>query len=327
MAKAKPKTQGPELYKLLERGERKLPVELDPSERDARAHTLAKLVQNFRALDAERADVARTWRVKLKAAKEEIDEAAKAVEEGVEQKKFVVEKRAVFSAQTIDLVRMPDEEVLESRPMTEEEKRDLLQQSLDVTATAPESAEAHAAEVEEAGLLGLPYRPEEDIVDGELEAVGGEAGSDAGPDEDEGQYDEGEYEALGLPPTWPRKWRGKAWKVGEAELAESDVLEVYLRTKASGIGIDELGEQATWLNRAQIGRALSLLKKADLVNKADGGKWCAVEGVPEEQEPGRNDPLPEASAAPKPKRRRAKDTGEAAINTALGQSEAMEAGA
>lgn len=313
---SKAKKNGSETYKLLERGERKLPVELDPAERDARAHTLAKLVQNFRALDAKRAEVAREWRVKLKAAKEEIDEAAIAVEEGVEQKKFVVEVRAVFATRSVDTVRVEDGEVLESRAMTTDESRDYLQPPLDI------GAPAETPDVIDVPL-GLPYRPDDgEIIDAETEPDDG----DADADDAAAVRDEGEYEALGLPANWPPRWRGKTWKVGDAELAESDVLEVYLRVSGAGVELEELAGKLTWLNRAQVGRALALLKKQGMVEKV-GGKFCAVEGEPEEPEPGRADPLPEASAAPKPRRRRAKDTGEQAINAALGQSEAMEAGA
>lgn len=71
-----------------------------------------------------------------------------------------------------------------------------------------------------------------------------------------------------------------------------------------------------------------LMLERELVVKTDEGRWCAkVEAPTESTEAGRNDPLPEAADAKKPKRRRAKDTGEAAINTALGQSEGMEASA
>jgi len=70
-------------------------------------------------------------------------------------------------------------------------------------------------------------------------------------------------------------------------------------------------------------RALAIMRRCGLVRADDGGVWFAAEEAPEvETEPGRKDTLPEAAVAPKPKRRGAKDTGEALLNSALEQSEA-----
>lgn len=301
-------------WRLIERGERKLPVQIDPEERDALGHRLAKLIQNFRALDSERADVARKWRVKLKEAKEEIDEAAEAVERGVEQKRFVVEVRAVFATRTIDTVRVEDGEVLESRPMTAEEEVTYLQQDL---GEAPPATER---EPQAEGYMRLTLRRDEPrIIDVTPEPAEPESEGREEPPEDEGEND-----ALGLPACWPKRWRGKSWKVGEHVLTDSDVLEVYLRVPEAGLAVDALCEQMSWLNREQVTRALSLLAKQGLATKAEGGLWTTA-AAEEEAEPGRSDNLPEAAVAPKPKRRRAKDTGEALINGALEQSEAHEA--
>ena len=64
------------------------------------------------------------------------------------------------------------------------------------------------------------------------------------------------------------------------------------------------------------------MRRALLVVAAKGGVWFVAEEAPAvETEPGRSDTLPEASTTPKPKRSRARNTGEQAINTALEQSE------
>jgi hypothetical protein len=135
-----------------------------------------------------------------------------------------------------------------------------------------------------------------------------------------------ECDAVGVPHGWPRRWLGRSWPIegSETPLTGADIAQVYLAISASGSTVDALCEHAlcNWLSRPHIVRALALLLNQGLVVKDDEGKWFAAVEMPKpETEPGRKDTLPEAAVAPKPKRRGAKDTGEALLNSALEQSE------
>lgn len=119
--------------------------------------------------------------------------------------------------------------------------------------------------------------------------------------------------------------RGSLSAPHDIPLAGGDIFEVYLRIGAKGSTVDELFTAVPWLGRGHVTRSLALLLRRKIVVTEEGRWFAAVEAPEVPTEPGRNDPLPEAAEIVKPKRRRAKDTGEQAINVALGQSEGMEA--
>lgn len=294
-------------YRLVSREEEKMPVELSTEERDRASIRLAELVGEKEALLDQKRDVVREWRVRINAKQEEIDDCAAGVLKGAMPTKFVVETRAVYRTRMIERVRAQDGVVVDARPMTPEEEVQYLQTDIEGQRAQP------------AALLREPGP--ETVEDDEPDAVAG----DVLPDD--------ECDAARVPHGWPKAWMDRRWKVEGAALplTGADVAQVFYSLSASGSTLDELvaeGAPAAYLGRPHVSRAIALLNRRELVAKGEGGAWFArIEAPAETVEPGRNDPLPEASAAPKPKRRRARDTGEAMLNTALGQSEAMEAGA
>src|SRR5690606_24722309 len=134
-----------------------------------------------------------------------------------------------------------------------------------------------------------------------------------------------ECDAVNVPRGWPRAWMERRWRVEGAALplTGADVAQVYHSLSASGSTLDDLcaeGAPSAYLGRPHVARAIALLNGREIVVKDDDGRWWAsVEAPAEPTEAGRSDTLPEAAEIVRPKRRRAKDTGEAAINAALGQ--------
>ena len=293
-------------FRLVSRDTEKMPVELSQAERDRCAVQLAELVEEREKLDADKREVMREWRVRLRSKQEEIDDCAAGVIRGAKPTQFTIETRAVFKSRMIERVRAEDGRVIEKRPMTPEEELQYLQTDI-------------AERAQPAALLREPT-PETVTADEDEPAA---TDGDTLPDD--------ECDAIQVPHGWPRAWMERRWKIEGAALplTGADVAQVYHSLSSAGSTLDELvadGAPAAYLGRPHVARALALLNGRELVVKTDEGRWFArVEAPPADTEPGRNDPLPEASAPAMPKRRRAKDTGEAAINTALGQSEAMEA--
>lgn len=299
-------------FLVIEKLTKKLPVTLDPEEREALKDRENELGE--RVLTLERAhEAASNYAKELsRARKERIEDARAAWAEtmderisGTAQREFKCELRAVIATQSIDLVRLPAGDVVDTRPMNEEERLKYLQGSL-----LPDKDEPQSTLVYATGDLPALTSDESDTIE-----------ADTLPDD--------ECDALSLPHGWPRVWLGRSWRVegSDVPLQGADVAQVYLCISPSGSTVDALVSHPScgWhgpAGRAYIVRALALLLNQGLAVKADDLWFASVEAPKEPTEPGRNDSLPEASAAPKPKRRRAKDTGEAAINTALEQSEA-----
>lgn len=297
-------------FRLVSRDTEKMPVELSQAERDRCAVQLAELVEEKERLDEDKREVMREWRVKLRAKQEEIDDCAAGVIRGAKPTQFTIETRAVFKTRMIERVRTDDSKLIDKRPMTPEEEVQYLQTDI-------------AERAQPAALLREPstlVTNDDDALADEPDATDG----DTLPDD--------ECDAIRVPHGWPRAWMERRWKVEGAALplTGADVAQVHCSLSSGGSTLDELcaeGAPAAYLGRPHVSRALALMLGRELVT-TDDAKWFAkVEAPPAPTEPGRKDPLPEASAAPKPRRRRAQDTGEQAINAALGQSEAMEAGA
>lgn len=316
-------------YRLIEKTTRKLPHALTPEERERlkdAENNLGEKVLNLEReherIRGQEKDEARARREAIKDARSAWVEAMDARRTGVAPRETRVEVRAVIATQTIDVVIAKSGEILESRPMTEEERRDYLQAPLDLT-PATEGQEAPPAEEVAAKADAVP----------ESEPA---AQSDE-PAAESDELDEGEAEALGLPVGWPRSWRGNQWTVRGEALREADVLDVYLRLKVDGTTIDEVldgagavqGMAALGCTRASVGRALSLLRAKGLARRLEApGVWGAVDkrrphAEPEvEPEPGRTDTLPEAADAPRPRRQGRRPTkADALVNAAAEQSD------
>lgn len=297
MAKKQPK------YLVIEKLSKELPTELDAAEREAlkdRENQLGEAVlvleREHESIRAGEKEEARTRREAIKDARAAWSKTIDERRSGTAMREYKCELRAVIASQTIDLVRVTDGEVIETRAMSEEERAKYLQPSLDI---AP----------------ALPLTTTDDALADEPEATAG----DTLPDD--------ECDAIRVPHGWPRAWLDRIWRVDDAALPLSggDVAQVYHSLASSGSTLDELcaeGAPAAYLGRAHVALALARLNGRELVVKDDDGKWWAKVEAPAPTEPGRNDSLPEAAdASKKPKRTRARDTGEQAINAALGQSE------
>lgn len=277
---------------------RELPVELSEAERlelrtreNEQGEEVLLLEREHEHVRAEEKEAARARREAIKDARAAWSKTIDERRSGTAKREFKCQVRAMLVTQTIDTVRIKDGETVDSRPMTEDERARYLQQ----------------------GLL-----TDADAVVEEPEA----SADDTLPDD--------ECDAIRVPHGWPRAWRDRRWRVGDAALPLTgpDVAQVYYSLSASGSTLDELcadGGPSAYLGRKHIVRALALLNGRAMVVVYEGRWWANVEAPTAPTEPGQADTLPEAASAPRPKRRRAKDTGEAAINNALGQSEGMEA--
>lgn len=299
-------------YRLIERAQEKMPVEISQKERDAAAIRLAELIEEKEELTEGKREAMREWRVKLNAKQEEIDDCAAGVLRGAMPTQFTVETRAVYKARTIERVRIQDNVVIESRPMTPDEELQYLQPALpstddqtsgDVTTTLKFPASALTVD-----------KPTTD------------------EDDDSEELDEDRREALGgLPAGWRKAWVEGRWLIDgqPMPLCGADLWEIYLRIPLTGGTLADVSLACLSLQHLSldhVARALQVMKRGGVVKLLEDGVWMvAAEAPPEPTEPGRSDPLPEAAVSPKPKRRGAKTKAEALLNAALDQSEAHEA--
>ncbi len=311
-------------YRLLSVDTEKMPVELSQEERDRCAIELAELNEEAEKLTEEKREVMRGWRVKLNAKHEEIADCAAGVLRGARPKAFSIETRAVYKTRMIERVRAEDGKLIDRRVMTPDEEVTYLQTDI---------GEGRATKT-------LDRDPSPDAKTGPLKLGGNGSAPEApttlvhstGPDEpteeqEVPEIDDDTRAALGgLPRGWRKVWLDSRWRIeGEAlPLSGGDLFEVYLRIsgKGSTTAILHAACEPVGLSLGHVQRALAIMRRCGLVRADDGGVWFAAEEAPEvETEPGRKDTLPEAAVAPKPKRRGAKDTGEALLNSALEQSE------
>lgn len=301
---AKKKVQ--DSYQVIAKETRKLPHTLSEEERlklrekeNELGEKVLKLEREHESVRASEKEEARARREAIKDARSAWSEAIDARRTGVSQVERKVEVRAVVATQTIDVVVVSTGEVLESRPMTEDEKIKHLQGPLDL-GDAPAEGEAQAAPVEGDEASGVELW--EDAPATTVEVPQADA------------LEAGEAEALGLPAGWRRSWRGAEWTVkvngDELTLREGDVHDVWLRlSDVVGVSVAELlkGRDGVgpldWLERQRVAYALRLLVEAGLARKA-GREWVAVvaDAPVEAPEPGRADPLPEAADPARPRR-------------------------
>lgn len=288
---------------------RQLPVELSEQERlelrtreNEQGEEVLLLEREHEHIRTEEKEAARARREVIKDARAAWSKTIDERRSGTALREFKCQVRAMLATQTIDTVRIKDGETVDSRPMTEDERGRYLQQGL-----------LDDAPTVRAGLV-----TDADAVVEEPEA----SADDTLPDD--------ECDAIRVPHGWPRAWRDRRWRVDDAALPLTgpDVAQVYYSLSASGSTLDELcadGGPSAYLGRKHIVRALALLNGRALAVVDEGRWWAKVEAPAAPTEPGQTDTLPEAASPARPKRRRAKDTGEALLNAALGQSEAMEA--
>lgn len=313
-------------YKLLAVDTEKMPVELSQAERDRCAIELAELNEEAESLNDEKREAMRGWRVKLNAKHEEIADCAAGVLRGARPKAFSVETRAIYKTRMIEKVRAEDGRVISKRPMTPEEEVEHLQTAMGderATKTLDREPALDSGRGDVAGRLR----------DAQLSPT---LVYSTGPDEpteeqEEPEIDDDTRTALGgLPRGWRKVWLEASWRIENEPipLRGGDLWEVYIAIKPTGSTTADLHTscERVGLSLGHVQRALQIMRRCKLVRADEGGVWFVAEEAPEvETEAGRNDPLPKAERPSRPKRRGAKDTGEAAINAGLGQSEAMEA--
>lgn len=297
----------PPKFRLINRESIVVPVPLTVEERAAIGDRIGDLGRHLRQLEREHDEKNVAARAEAKVRREDIqdaqgvlDNALEAQTTGVEKRSFACERRAMIASATIELVRLDTGEVVETRAMNEVEQAKFCRQG-DITDVT--------------GGATIPSRQEPgEPVPASVPASRVEAGEseDAEDEEPSTTLDEGEAEALGLPVGWPKAWRGREWKVGDAVLREHDVHDIWLRLADAGSTIEQVleGDAAvvgvsSWLSRKQVARALALLKQRGFAAKNDDGLWVPLEwhnlDLGEESEPGRADPLPEAGDITRPR--------------------------
>lgn len=312
-------------YRLLSVDTEKMPVELSQEERDRCAIELAELNEEAEKLTEEKREVMRGWRVKLNAKHEEIADCAAGVLRGARPKAFSIETRAIYKTRMIERVRAEDGKLIDRRMMTPDEEVTYLQTDIGGERATPHTLDRDPSPDAKTGPLNLGGN-------GSAPEASSTLVHSTGPDEpteeqEVPEIDDDTRAALGgLPRGWRKVWLDSRWLIeGEAlPLSGGDLFEVYLRIsgKGSTTAILHAACEPVGLSLGHVQRALAIMRRCGLVRADDGGVWFAAEEAPEvETEPGRKDTLPEAAVAPKPKRRGAKDTGEALLNSALEQSE------
>lgn len=102
---------------------RQLPVQLTNDERMARAMTAAQLQAEYGEVESRKKDTTRELGQRLKALRTDVEKALIAARTGKETQSVQIEDRRNEERRTIETVRLDTGEVIDSRPMTIEERQ------------------------------------------------------------------------------------------------------------------------------------------------------------------------------------------------------------
>ncbi len=102
---------------------RQLPVKLTDAERMARALRAAELQAEYNLVELRKKETARELGLELKRLRERIEEAQQAVRTGEEPQSVQIEHRRNEERRTIETVRLDTGEIIDTRPMTAEERQ------------------------------------------------------------------------------------------------------------------------------------------------------------------------------------------------------------
>jgi hypothetical protein len=295
----------PPKYRVIARERHAVDVPLTTEERMRAAERAAERSDTVMQLEEEHKLASKREAAEAKLRREEIEEAKEALRAalgarhtGIERRYFEAERRAMVASATIELVLVETGEIVDSRAMSESEQAKWCRQGdiTDVTGGA----------TVEQGIVVGDDSGDEQPADDSAEREPAKEPVDA---DDEAVKLAEENDAMGLPEWWPRAWRDKEWKAGKDEVVTAgDVREVYIRLPEAGRQLDMLLEGvASFLTRAQVTKALALLKKQGrarkLVIEGEPVVWASCVPDESEPEPGRSEEGPEA-ADPKQRPRR-----------------------
>lgn len=101
----------------------KLPCKLNPVQKAEAAEQLANAVGQAESLELERKTIAKDFASRKEALVERIHNLSNMVKEGVEMRSIDCELQLNFSKLTAILTRLDTCEIIEERPLTEEEKQ------------------------------------------------------------------------------------------------------------------------------------------------------------------------------------------------------------
>ncbi len=122
---------------------RQLPVKLTDEERMTRATTAAEKQREIGQIETQKKEVSSELGRKLKDLRKEIETIQRAVLTGSEHQKVQVEERRNEERRTIETVRLDTVEVIDTRPMTFEERQGKLALEAEKkTARKPASSDA-----------------------------------------------------------------------------------------------------------------------------------------------------------------------------------------
>ena len=102
---------------------RQLPVELTPTERMARAMTAAERQSEYCELESQKKATTSTLGRQLKEIRSEIEDLQRAVRSGKETQSVQVETLRNEARRTVETLRLDTGEVVDTRPMTVEERQ------------------------------------------------------------------------------------------------------------------------------------------------------------------------------------------------------------
>ena len=100
-----------------------LGCKLGVKEKAEAADQLATVIQSAESLELEKKSVLGDFKSRMDALKERIHNLTMQVKDGVEMKSIKCELRLDYTKLTASLIRMDSGEIVEERPMTEEEKQ------------------------------------------------------------------------------------------------------------------------------------------------------------------------------------------------------------
>lgn len=109
---------------------RKLPIHLTDDERNTKARHAATLVHERSLLEEQKREVVADYADRLKALAAEITAATEAARTGIEEREVEVSPRPNNDRLVVEFYRADTGDLVETRPMTEDEVRVARQQSL-----------------------------------------------------------------------------------------------------------------------------------------------------------------------------------------------------
>lgn len=277
----------PPKYRVIGRETTYLAIPLTLEERASLGDKIGEVGRAYRELErhheeacTEASRLAKDRKKDIADKKGALDNLLEAQQTGVERRGFECERRAVVASATIELVRLDNGDVIESRPMSGKEQEKWCRQG-DIT--------------DATGGATIPVDP---------------TGAESQPSAIEPESDERLTEPGKRCVGWPVAWMAAGWsrlvqvESGDVALEEPHVWEVYVQTPSEGEGITGGAvAKATGYQLQCAVRALELLVGKGFAKKVGRRWWSVMPGATGEvpAEGGRKDSLPEAGDITRPR--------------------------